>query len=384
VAETVTPEGFEAAAAALAAAAAEGRAVRILGSGTKQLWGAHGPDPEVILGTSRLDRTLEHNAGDLTAIFEAGVPLARAQAELAAAGQRLAVDPPVTPDAREEGPGATIGGVFATADSGPVRHRYGQPRDLILGITIALSDGTIAKAGGKVIKNVAGYDLAKLFTGSFGTLGLILSVSVRLHPRPDLTATALGAGGDAAAVRTAAIALARAPLELEALDVAWRRGRGGLLAQAAGPEAVARCERAAHLMRETGLTRVEVTHEDEALWARQRAGQRSARRAIVRVAARPSRLDAVLTCADAGEATLVGRAALGISYLELEPEGLPPLRAALPAEAVAVVLDLPAGLRDEIDPWAAREGPALDLMRGLKRRFDPAAVCNPGIFVGGI
>ena len=85
--------------------------------------------------------------------------------------------------------GATIGGIVATADSGPLRHRYGGVRDLVVGITIVLSDGTVAKAGGKVIKNVAGYDLAKLFAGSMGTLGLIASVSVRLHPLPDTTAT---------------------------------------------------------------------------------------------------------------------------------------------------------------------------------------------------
>ena len=113
--------------------------------------------------------------GDFTAVLEAGVPFAEAQAAFAEHGQRLAWDPP-------DPGGATIGGIVATADSGPLRHRYGGVRDLVVGTTVVLSDGTVAKSGGKVIKNVAGYDLAKLFAGSFGTLGLIASISVRLHP----------------------------------------------------------------------------------------------------------------------------------------------------------------------------------------------------------
>src|SRR5207244_6227468 len=115
----------------------------------------------------------------------------------AEAGQMLAIDPP------DRG-GATVGGVLATADSGPLRHRYGAPRDLVLGITVALADGSVASAGGKVIKNVAGYDLAKLFTGSYGTLGAILQVAVRLHPRPERAATARGLGDDPDAVAEAA------------------------------------------------------------------------------------------------------------------------------------------------------------------------------------
>src|SRR5205085_4537465 len=114
----------------------------------------------------------------------------RVQEALADDDQMTALDPPLG-----TGDAATIGGVIATADSGPLRHRYGAPRDLILGITVVLSDGTIARAGGKVIKNVAGYDLAKLFTGSFGTLGLIVEVVVRLHPVPPRTMTAVGRSG---------------------------------------------------------------------------------------------------------------------------------------------------------------------------------------------
>ena len=142
---TITPASFEATAAALADASAAGRPVRIAGGRTKFEWGAAAPDAALLLSTTRLASTLEHNAGDLTASFAAGLPLAGAQAELAAAGQRISLDPPL---GREDEAAATIGGVFATADAGPLRHRYGAPRDLILGITVALSDGTIARSRG--------------------------------------------------------------------------------------------------------------------------------------------------------------------------------------------------------------------------------------------
>ena len=178
---TQVPRTFEDAAAALAAATAAGQSVRIVGAGTKLGWGRAGASADVELQTTSLGQITEHNAGDLTATLEAGVPLALAQRTFATAGQMLALDPPLG-GLSSAGPGPTIGGVVATGDCGPLRHRYGAPRDLVVGATVALSDGTIAHAGGKVIKNVAGYDLAKLFSGSFGTLGLILSVNVRLHP----------------------------------------------------------------------------------------------------------------------------------------------------------------------------------------------------------
>jgi len=377
----LTPTTFEDAAAGLAGAAAEGQAVRIRGGATKLDWGSIAPEPEVELRTSALDQILEHNVGDLTVVVQAGAPLARVQEELSDEGQMLALDPPLGSLSRA----ATIGGVLATADSGPLRHRYGGPRDLLLGVTVALSDGTIARAGGKVIKNVAGYDLGKLFTGSFGTLGVILSAAVRLHPLPAATATALGASTDPDTLGDAAMALAEAPLELESLDVAWRSGQGRILARVAGAEAVPRAQRAAELMRSSRLEQVDVADDDASLWARQRAGQRSREQAIVRVAARPRELRVVLGAVEAAGGTLVGRAALGIGYVEVDPEAVAGLRQALPPKAVSVVLDAPASLRKSIDPWGGyTAGPALELMRRVKARFDPARACNRGVFVGGI
>jgi glycolate oxidase FAD binding subunit len=375
----IAPRSFEGVAAALANATADGHTVRIRGGGTKLAWGRVTEAADVELSTAGLDRIVEHNAGDLTAVIEAGVPLAEAQRTFAAAGQMLALDPPLGRDAA-----ATVGGVVATGDAGPLRHRFGAPRDLILGATVALSDGQIAHSGGKVIKNVAGYDLAKLFAGAFGTLGLILSVSVRLHPQPPGSTTALGACSDAGEIAAAAVAMAAAPFEFDALDVAWRGGRGGILARCSGPEHVRRARRAARALDDLGLERVEVSDQDTPLWERQRAGQRSAQRASVRIAARPSRLAEVLSASDACGGTVVGRVGLGVSYLELDPDALPRLHDHMPPGATATLLDAPAQLRAESDPWGQLESPAQALMRNVKARFDPARTCNPGLFVGGI
>ncbi len=377
------PPTFEQAAMILAGASSEGRTVRIRGGATKLGWGRPAEHPAIELCTTGLNRIVEHNVGDLTAILEAGVPLADAQRTFAAAGQMLALDPPLHAGG-ESTAAATIGGIAATADSGPLRHRYGGPRDLIVGATVALSDGTIARSGGKVIKNVAGYDLAKLFAGSFGTLGLILSVSVRLHPLRTTSTTALGGTDDPDTLGAAAVALSAAQLEFEALDVAWHAGRGGLLARCGGPEHARRTARAARKLEDLGLARIEVTGDDEQLWERQRAGQRSHDRAVVRIAAAPSALPAVLRATDSCGGTLVGRAALGISYVQVEPETIGGLRAALPSARSATVLDAPEAARTEQDPWGALEPPALELMRSVKARFDPGRTCNPGLFVDGI
>src|SRR3954470_11469733 len=200
------PATVEEAAALLREASAAGRAVRPVGAGTKLDWGAPGPAEAEELETAGLGRILEHNVGDFTAVLEAGVALSEAQAAFAEEKQMLAVDPALGADGSAAG--ATIGGVMAANDSGPLRHRYGGMRDLVVGMTVALSDGTLARSGGKVIKNVAGYDLAKLFTGSCGTLGLIVRVAVRLHPLPDGTATAAGATDDPDRLGAAAVALA--------------------------------------------------------------------------------------------------------------------------------------------------------------------------------
>jgi glycolate oxidase FAD binding subunit len=363
------PETVPEAAALLRELGTTSQAVRPVGGGTKP-WGPRGS--EAVLETGGLNRLVEHNMGDFTAVLEAGTPFAEAQAAFAEHGQGIAWDPPATED-------STIGGIMAAGDSGPLRHRYGGVRDLVVGVTVVLSDGTVAKAGGKVIKNVAGYDLAKLFTGSFGTLGLIASVSVRLHPTPPVTATAHGGTDDPDRLAAAAIALARRPLEAECLDVAWADGSGRLLVRYGGNTAA---ERARDTPLE--LEDIQVSEDDAALWERQRALQRSAEGAVLKVSGRPTDLPDVIRAAGANGATVVSRAGLGLSWLAFAPGGDLGERVATVRQALSpracTVLD---GAERVGDQWPAAGG-AQVVMERLKARFDPARIFRPGTFVGGI
>jgi glycolate oxidase FAD binding subunit len=351
-----------------------GQALRVRGGGTKFDWGTPAADPDVVVSTAELDAIIEHNEGDLTAILEAGVPLARAQEEFASAGQMLALDPPLG-----EGAAATIGGVIATGDSGPLRHRYGAPRDLVLGMTVALSDGTVAKSGSTVIKNVAGYDLAKLFSGSFGTLGLILRVAVRLHPQPRQTVSAIGRSDDPNTVARGASGLAHASLEKECVDVRWSDGEGAAMARLGGATAGPQAEAAARLLADAGLES-ELVEDDFELWARQRDSQRSGERAVVRVSGLQTELARTIRAARALGGSLVGRASLGISWVTIDPQRIPELRSQL-APFKCVVLDAPHDVRASLDVWDAEPSP---LARRIKQRFDPAGVFAPGTFAGGI
>jgi glycolate oxidase FAD binding subunit len=347
-------------AAELARAAEAGASVRVTGAGTKLRWA---PDarPALELSTAGLDRIVEHNAGDLTAVLEAGVPLGRAQDRFREAGQMLALDPP-------DAGGATIGGIVATNDSGPLRARYGSARDLVVGMRVALADGTVAKSGGKVIKNVAGYDLAKLFTGSYGSLGAILDVSVRLHPLPPQTATAVGHTHDTGVLARGAAALSHARLEQLGLDVRWAAGAGMVLARFGGVAAHPQAETAERLLREAGLE-AELVADDESLWSAQRDGQRSPEGLVVRVSGLQTDLAELAATAERHRATLVGRAGLGLSWLRLDEGDGEPLLNELRQRRLAVVLDRPAGMsanpREPLDPGAAV------LLRRVKERFDP-------------
>lgn len=381
---TETPQSALQSAELLRSCADDGVAVRFVGGETKP-WGLPGSDCAVHLRTGALDALVEHNQGDLTAVLQAGLPLRELDEALASCGQMLALDAPWGAD-----DAATVGGLIATGDSGPLRHRYGAVRDLVLGVTVALSDGSLARAGGKVIKNVAGYDLAKLYSGSFGTLGLICEVAVRLHPRPPALATATGASDDAGLLQHAALALAGSSLEAQSLDVRWDNGAGAVLARFAGIAATEQAEAARVLLAGTGVEAACV-EDDEPLWERQRAGQRSSDSgAVIRVSGRPTRVAEVCDATQFANATMVGRAALGLSWIAL-PAAAPgdlvtaiaKLRSVL-APCACVVLDAPASVRAHLDPWDRHDDSALALMRRVKQRFDPTATCNPAIFVGGI
>ena len=384
IAQPITPATASDAADLLRGYSARGIAVRIAGAGTKP-WGGAGGECGVELGSAALDAVVEHNVGDLTAVLQPGLSLRALAERFAGEGQMLALDPPLG-----EGDAATLGGVVASADSGPLRHRYGAARDLVLGITVALSDGTLAHAGGKVIKNVAGYDLAKLFTGSFGTLGLITEIAVRLHPRPPAEATATGTTDDPGLLQRAATALSASSLEAQSLDVRWQAQSGMVLARFAGVAAPAQAAAAQKLLAQSGV-QAAATEDDDELWADQRAAQRCADGgAAIRVSGRPSMLADACVAAQIAGATLVGRAALGLYWIALPTAAPGELVTAIArvrevlAPAPCVVLDAPAYVRAHLDPWDHPEDAALVLMRRVKARFDPSRTCNPGIFVGGI
>jgi glycolate oxidase FAD binding subunit len=285
----------EEASAALAAAHAEGRRLRI------------GAD----LTTDGLDRILEHDPGDLTCTVEAGVRLSELQAVLAATGQRLSLDPPGDP---------TIGALLAHNVSGPLRHRFGAPRDLVLGVTLVLGDGTIASAGGKVVKNVAGYDLARLVCGSEGRLALIARASFRLHPLPKAAQTLVVETEDVAG---AAASLLRSQVQPSALDV-LHPGRVSLLIEGS--------QRAVHAQLTTARALVGGDVGDAAVWAESRDRQEAA---LGRIHFTPGELADVV--AQLGPAVI--RPAAGIAYtVERADEARPPAARAL-VDRIAAELD---------------------------------------------
>lgn len=377
-----SPGDLEAAAEVLRECAASGDVIRFVGGGTKLGWGSPTRDPSVELSTSGLRQIVAHNAGDLTAVVEGGVTLTDLQAALAEKGQMLAVDPP------DETGNSTIGGIVATGDSGPLRHRYGGIRDLVVGATFVLADGTVAKSGGTVIKNVAGYDLAKLFCGSFGTLGLVGVVALRLHPRPRATTTVRAESDDAHKLQSVAVALSQLPLEADCLDVSWISGTGEVLARFSGAACVERAAAAGDALRELGVD-ASVEEDDDGVWQRQRHSQRVRDGAAVRISGLTTDLARVLTEADRLGARVVSRAGLGISFMALGGEdselvgAIEEVRRAL-APFTCVLLDAPEPVRTKLDVWGEAENGSVRLLRRIKERFDPTGILNHGIFVGGI
>lgn len=383
----VEPGTVEEVSAVMRAAHRENLAVVVRGGGTKLGWGNPPAAADLVLSTARLDRVLEHAAGDLVLRVQAGVRLEELQEQLAGAGQMLAIDPPHR--------GATIGGIVAANASGPRRYRYGTVRDLIIGIRVVLPDGTVAKAGGKVVKNVAGYDLSKLFTGSLGTLGVIVEANFRLHPVPKAARTVAVSLQSPHAAREAAQAIMHSQVEASAVELRWEGGEGLLWVLVESiPEGVgAKRDAAAFLLRPFGEVRELEEGDVRALEPVPQGGDGEV---AVKISAPPAELGDVLEAlfGAAGRREVAvrvrGHAATGVTYAGLRGgeegiaavvEELREIRARRGGSVV--LLGAPPELKRRVDAW----GPAGDyvaLARRVKEKFDPRGILSPGRFIGGI
>ena len=373
----------EACAELLLACADAGRTVRVRGAGTKSDRGGL-PETAVVLETGGLDGIVDHVPADLTVTIRAGMSIAALRDALASHGQFLPLDPPHV--AR----GATVGGIIAANSNGFGRYRYGSVRDLLIGIRAALPDGTIARAGGRVVKNVAGYDLDKLFVGSFGTLGVLVEATFKILPLPAVAKAASATFDSAARAFGAADALVRTSLRPTAIVVEGSGTGSWRLVVAAAGEA-APVERA---MTELGRVaashagRVEPTGDPEiALGPLREIVDRSTSGAVLR-ASLP--LAAQIAFAEAAmradpDARLVADAASGIVQVHLPNEST--ARAAADALlASARVLGGSARMERTLGPDV--EGPTVEpggafLMRRLKDAFDPRGILEPARTVSG-
>jgi glycolate oxidase FAD binding subunit len=380
VAEHVTPRDGATCAEALRRAAAERRSVRIRGGGTKDYLGDRAAT-DVVLETAGLRGIVAHVPADLTVTVAAGTPLAELQRGLAAHGQVLPLDPP-------HGETATVGGVVAANSTGFLRARYGGVRDLLIGTTTALADGTLAHAGGRVVKNVAGYDLNKLLVGSLGTLGVITECTFKVLPLPVARAGIRARFRRAADAFAAADAIARTPARPAALVVDGTAGDDWqLLVLAEG--APAAVERTVNIVAEHALAHGSSERDTDIgqALAPLRELPASADGVLVRASLPPA---AQTAFADAalrleGFARIVGDAASGIARVHLrgdEGDMIAAADALLAAARVcggsARVERRPASLGTRVAAWGDGDLPGLFLMRRLKEAFDPGGMLEPG------
>ena len=379
----------------LRAANEAGLAVIPRGGGTKLSWGNPPKRADVVLSTARLDGVVEHAWADLTATVEAGCTVQKLQGALAQHGQRLALDA-AWPEK------ATIGGILSTNESGALRVRFGSLRDLIIGVTLALPDGTLASSGGKVVKNVAGYDLPKLATGALGTLGMITRAVFRLHPMPRNSRTLTIAAQDANEAQRLILSiqdskLAHAALQMRVsaetapeIDVLFEGTEAGLAAQHAqvakivGPAALREAASDVWMKRQELLdvaqSRASESPGHATAVAKMCVLPASIAAAMQRVAltaqAKELRWSAVIQATGVGWIRLEGKSA-GL-YM-----GLQTLRGELERDRASLVMLGQTVLSASFDAWGDA-GDALPLMRAVKQQFDPKNTLNPGRFVGGI
>lgn len=370
--------------------------ILVYGSGTKLSWGGLAKNIQVLVSTARLNRLIQHAVGDLTVTVEAGMKFADLQAVLAPTGQFLALDP-TAPES------ATIGGIVATADTNSLRQRYGGVRDQLLGISFVRADGEIAKAGGRVVKNVAGYDLMKLFTGSYGTLAAISQVTFRVYPLPPASGTVTLTGASEAiaqatsTLRSSALTPTQADLLSSHLVTTIGIGTGlGLIVrfQSLLTSVREQTARLVEMGRQLGLQSATYSATDEAdLWHKLQAQIRSPqpKQAVTcKIGVLPATAVATLLYLEriAPEAigTIHTGSGLGVIRFDNNVKANTVLNMRTHCQnqgGYLSVLEAPATFKQQLDVWGYR-GNALDLMRRIKQQFDPKNVLSPQRFVGEI
>jgi len=400
-----SPTSTQEAAGLLAAAAAAGLAVVPRGAGTGFGWGAPPSRCDLVVDLRAMNQMIEHEAGDLVVRVQAGMTIGQLASALASAGQELALDVPAE---------ATVGGIVATGTTGPRRLRYGSPRDLLIGLTVVRADGVIARSGGKVVKNVAGYDIGKLFAGSHGTLGLITEATFRLHPRPAAVAWVTAEFGvaeraDASAAPAALVSASGAvasaagsALVPSAVELDWPGGspqsprplRVGVLLEGTASGVAERAGRMSDLLTAAGGGPVSVTDTAPVRWGALPSGA-----TVVRVSFWVSALESVLkalvaAAENAGvRPAVTGPAGAGALFACLDPDTPVPAVAGFvaalreqvarlsgasgPRGSVAVLAGPPPVLAAA---GAYRDVPGAALMAAVKDQFDPEHRMFPGRF----
>ena len=290
--------------------------VTVAGAGTAAGWAGEPDHDAAVLDVRGLSGIVTHNPGDMTVAVRAGTPFTAVQEAVAEHHQRVAADP------ARAARGATVGGLFATADAGPLALGYGTLRDLVIGATVVLADGTVAHSGGHVIKNVAGYDLTKLLHGAHGTLGVVAELVLRLHPRPAATRT-VALAVDAADLADRARRVTDSPVEVSALEwVADGTGTGGRLLARLEGTATGVTGRVARLREALGEGAEELAPDDgDAAWSAHAAAvdARPDDGAVLRLGVAPTRLPAVLAGlrADAGAHGVTAAPGTGVATVVL-------------------------------------------------------------------
>ena len=379
------PTSTEQAAELMGVAAQHDLAVVARGGATKLDWGVPPTRVDLVVDTAALSGVVDHAAGDLVCVVRAGTPVSELQDVLAGAGQQLALDTAF--------PGATVGGTVATSTSGPRRLLHGTLRDLLIGITFVRADGVVARSGGTVVKNVAGYDFGKLLLGSYGTLGLVTEVVVRLHPLPAARRVVTVRTSDANASFLAAAAVTGSQLVPSAVEVDQQgTGPGTVTVLLEGIEAGvdSRADAAAGLLRAYGdVDGVGTDLPDDFADLPFADGGTG----LKVTSSMTGVADVLATSRDlSGRTPLhVRGSAAGVLHVGI-PAGAEPARVADAVERLrataagsgggVTVLTAPPEVRDAVDVWGPV--PGLDLMRRLKDEMDPGHRLSPGRFVGGI